>query len=85
MGAPRVARASAYFQNGAAVRAAGLAPIHKDDPGYGTHLDRDGEGVGCGWHQRLGGRTGSRKRRAAVCGTWAWRRARPTPANPAFA
>ena len=22
-------------------------PIHRSDPGYGSHLDRDGDGVGC--------------------------------------
>ncbi|MFJ8859493.1 excalibur calcium-binding domain-containing protein [Streptomyces sp. NPDC102451] len=30
-----------------AVRAAGAAPIHRGDPGYGSHLDRDGDGVAC--------------------------------------
>ncbi|MEU8465791.1 excalibur calcium-binding domain-containing protein [Streptomyces sp. NPDC029003] len=28
-------------------RSAGAAPIHRGDPGYGRHLDRDGEGVAC--------------------------------------
>ena len=31
----------------AAVRAAGKAPIHRGDPGYGPHLDRNGDGIGC--------------------------------------
>lgn len=35
------------YANCAAVRAAGAAPIHRGDPGYGSHLDRDGDGVGC--------------------------------------
>jgi uncharacterized membrane-anchored protein YhcB (DUF1043 family) len=38
---------SAYYQNCDAVRAAGAAPIRVGDPGYGGHLDRDGDGVGC--------------------------------------
>lgn len=27
--------------------AAGAAPVHRGDPGYGPHLDRDGDGIGC--------------------------------------
>ncbi|WP_399467096.1 excalibur calcium-binding domain-containing protein [Streptomyces venezuelae] len=38
---------SVSYRNCAAVRAAGAAPIHAGDPGYGRHLDRDGDGVGC--------------------------------------
>ncbi|MEU5715610.1 excalibur calcium-binding domain-containing protein [Streptomyces sp. NPDC020403] len=38
---------SAYYANCTAVRAAGAAPIHRGDPGYGSHLDRDGDGVAC--------------------------------------
>ncbi|NUK24079.1 excalibur calcium-binding domain-containing protein [Streptomyces lunaelactis] len=38
---------STYYENCTAVRAAGAAPIHAGDPGYGRHLDRDGDGVGC--------------------------------------
>ncbi|KRF11336.1 hypothetical protein ASG90_16375 [Nocardioides sp. Soil797] len=38
---------STYFQNCDAARAAGAAPVHRGDPGYGAHLDRDGDGVGC--------------------------------------
>lgn len=38
---------SASYKNCAAVRAAGADPIHSGDPGYGRHLDRDGDGVGC--------------------------------------
>ncbi|WP_161950774.1 excalibur calcium-binding domain-containing protein, partial [Streptococcus suis] len=30
-----------------AVRQAGAAPIYRGEPGYGSHLDRDGDGVGC--------------------------------------
>jgi hypothetical protein len=28
-------------------RAAGAAPVYRGDPGYGPHLDGDGDGVGC--------------------------------------
>lgn len=35
------------FANCAAARAAGAAPVRVGDPGYGRHLDRDGDGVGC--------------------------------------
>lgn len=38
---------STYYQNCAAARAAGAAPVRVGDPGYGRHLDRDGDGVGC--------------------------------------
>lgn len=38
---------SASYKNCDAVRAAGKAPIYKGDPGYGKHLDRDGDGIGC--------------------------------------
>lgn len=36
-----------YYKNCTAVRAAGAAPIRRGDPGYGSHLDRDGDGVAC--------------------------------------
>jgi hypothetical protein len=39
--------ASVYYKNCAAVRAAGVAPIRRGDPGYSRDLDRDGDGVGC--------------------------------------
>lgn len=38
---------SVYYENCDAVRAAGAAPIHEGDAGYGSHLDRDGDGVAC--------------------------------------
>ncbi|WP_240135611.1 excalibur calcium-binding domain-containing protein [Streptomyces sp. MUM 178J] len=38
---------STYYKNCDAARAAGAAPVHRGDPGYGSHLDRDGDGVGC--------------------------------------
>ncbi|MDH6212753.1 excalibur calcium-binding domain-containing protein [Streptomyces pseudovenezuelae] len=36
-----------YYANCTAARAAGAAPVRVGDPGYGRHLDRDGDGVGC--------------------------------------
>lgn len=39
--------APAYFANCTAAREAGAAPVYAGDPGYGRHLDRDGDGVGC--------------------------------------
>ncbi len=38
---------SAYYKNCAAVRAAGKAPLYKGQPGYDSHLDRDGDGIAC--------------------------------------
>ncbi|WP_232307618.1 excalibur calcium-binding domain-containing protein [Sphingobium chungbukense] len=35
------------FANCSAARAAGAAPVRVGDPGYGRHLDRDADGVGC--------------------------------------
>ena len=35
------------YANCSAARAAGAAPVRRGDPGYGGHLDRDGDGVGC--------------------------------------
>ena len=36
-----------HYENCDAARSAGAAPVREGDPGYGTHLDRDGDGVGC--------------------------------------
>jgi hypothetical protein len=38
---------SRSYQNCAAARAAGAAPVRRGTPGYGPHLDRDSDGVGC--------------------------------------
>ena len=38
---------SVYYRSCAAARAAGAAPVRLGKPGYGRHLDRDGDGVGC--------------------------------------
>lgn len=35
------------FTNCTAARNAGAAPVRRGDPGYGPHLDRDNDGVGC--------------------------------------
>ncbi|WP_343239127.1 excalibur calcium-binding domain-containing protein [Stenotrophomonas sp.] len=35
------------FANCAEARAAGAAPVRRGEPGYGPHLDRDNDGVGC--------------------------------------
>jgi hypothetical protein len=35
------------FANCSQARAAGAAPVRAGNPGYGRHLDRDGDGVGC--------------------------------------
>jgi hypothetical protein len=35
------------FANCSQARGAGAAPVRVGDPGYGRHLDRDGDGVGC--------------------------------------
>ncbi len=38
-----------YFKNCDAAKVAGAAPVRVGDPGYGRHLDRDGDGTGCEW------------------------------------
>lgn len=35
------------YRNCDAVRAAGKAPLYSGQPGYGKHLDRDGDGIAC--------------------------------------
>lgn len=45
--APPKPPAAAYYANCAAAKAAGAAPVYRGQPGYGRHLDRDGDGVGC--------------------------------------
>ncbi len=36
-----------YYENCDAARAAGAAPVHRGDPGYGPHLDGDNDGIAC--------------------------------------
>lgn len=38
---------SVYYPNCDAARRAGAAPVRRGQPGYGPHLDRDNDGVGC--------------------------------------
>jgi hypothetical protein len=47
--APRIQalRSSGAWANCTAARNAGAAPVRRGDPGYGSHLDRDNDGVGC--------------------------------------
>lgn len=42
-----VRRSGGAYRNCAAARAAGADPVYAGDPGYGPHLDRDGDGIGC--------------------------------------
>lgn len=42
--APKTSR---YFKNCTEARNAGAAPVYRGEPGYGKHLDRDGDGIGC--------------------------------------
>lgn len=39
--------ANVHYRNCSEARAAGAAPIHRGQPGYGSHLDRDGDGIAC--------------------------------------
>lgn len=45
-------RTGVYYPNCDAVRAAGKAPLYRGQPGYGSHLDRDGDGVACEYYRR---------------------------------
>jgi hypothetical protein len=36
-----------FYDNCDDARAAGAAPVHEGEPGYGPHLDADNDGVGC--------------------------------------
>jgi hypothetical protein len=44
---PSTQSTAQYYKNCTAARAAGAAPVYAGQPGYGSHLDRDGDGVGC--------------------------------------
>ncbi|MET9801398.1 excalibur calcium-binding domain-containing protein [Streptomyces sp. NPDC006368] len=39
--------ADVSYSNCTEARAAGAAPVRRGEPGYGRHLDRDNDGVGC--------------------------------------
>jgi hypothetical protein len=43
---------SAPYKNCTAAWDAGAAPVHRGDPGYGPHLDRDDDGIGCEYDPR---------------------------------
>lgn len=43
----RRTRKAGAFASCAEARAAGAAPVRLGEPGYGPHLDRDNDGVGC--------------------------------------
>lgn len=43
----REARENVYYANCTEARKAGAAPIQRGEPGYGSHLDRDGDGTAC--------------------------------------
>ncbi|NKY87007.1 excalibur calcium-binding domain-containing protein [Nocardia veterana] len=36
-----------YYKNCTEARRAGVAPLHRGDPGYAPHLDRDNDGIAC--------------------------------------
>ncbi|WP_229710719.1 excalibur calcium-binding domain-containing protein [Novosphingobium indicum] len=40
-------RRNGAYRNCKEARAAGAAPVYRGQPGYGPHLDRDGDGIGC--------------------------------------
>jgi len=40
-------RRNGAYRNCTEARAAGAAPVYRGQPGYGPHLDRDGDGIGC--------------------------------------
>ncbi|WP_245953519.1 excalibur calcium-binding domain-containing protein [Arthrobacter silvisoli] len=44
---PAAPPAAVYYKNCTEARAAGAAPVYEGTPGYGKHLDRDGDGIGC--------------------------------------
>lgn len=46
--APAAAKPSfGAYRNCTEARTAGAAPVRRGDPGYGPHLDRDNDGIGC--------------------------------------
>jgi hypothetical protein len=48
---PEQRSGSRPFSNCTEARAAGATPVHRGDPGYGAHLDRDNDGIGCEPHR----------------------------------
>lgn len=45
--APRGTGPGGSYRNCDEARAAGAAPVRRGEPGYGPHLDRDNDGIGC--------------------------------------
>ncbi|RYG14139.1 MAG: excalibur calcium-binding domain-containing protein [Burkholderiales bacterium] len=45
--APAPSAGGHAFANCSEARAAGAAPVRRGEPGYGPHLDRDNDGIGC--------------------------------------
>ena len=45
-------RGRGAFANCDAARLAGAAPVRRGEAGYGPHLDRDNDGIGCEWSTR---------------------------------
>jgi micrococcal nuclease len=45
--APQAAPGTTAYRSCAEAREAGAAPVLRDDPRYGSHLDGDGDGIGC--------------------------------------
>lgn len=45
--AEQQAAANVYYPNCTAAKNAGAAPVYRGQPGYASHLDRDGDGIGC--------------------------------------
>lgn len=50
--APTTTTEAVSFRNCTEARAAGALPLREGDPGYGRHLDRDGDGLACEWDDR---------------------------------
>jgi hypothetical protein len=50
--APSVTVSEIYFRTCADALAAGKAVIFREQPGYGRHLDPDGDGTACGISRR---------------------------------
>jgi hypothetical protein len=44
---PTATGASWSYRNCKEARAAGAAPIYRGQPGYGAHMDGDGDGIAC--------------------------------------
>jgi micrococcal nuclease len=44
---PLATRTTRYYADCAEAKKAGVAPIHRGDPGYRSGLDRDDDGIAC--------------------------------------